>query len=319
MTKHLKLVILLFVSLTAKSQDYKGLWHGYITEFNYEITSGYLLHVKEHKDNIITGRAYIYSKKYFIFQGMLDFIGTVDKGNSKVTELVIVKSEMPTDMALLCIKFLNLSYGKKEDKDLLTGRWSGSSTQGNCRPGEVYLQRYDFSEQDQKNPIPDPILKMIATDVTPKMTFYDTELTTPIILNVNTFTVNLEIRDYLREDNDTISVHFNRKPIISNLEIKKRVFKKTVRLDKLSGLNEIIIYAENLGRIPPNTCVLTVNDGITKQKVNIMSSKQTSAVIYLNFVPSYSREPIKHDNAFEEELRKSRTPPRYPNHPGVTN
>src|SRR5690606_9296944 len=118
-------LIFCLTAFTAKAQDYKGVWHGYITEFDYIITSGYVLQVKEHKGNTISGRAYIYSKKYFLFQGLLDFIGTIDKSSSKITELVIVKSEMPTNMALLCVKFLNLDFNKKDAKETLTGSWNG--------------------------------------------------------------------------------------------------------------------------------------------------------------------------------------------------
>jgi|GEM_PF-723159 len=307
MTRNLKLVFLIFclTAFNAKAQDYKGIWHGYITEFNYTITSGYVLQVKEHKGNIISGRAYIYSKKYFLFQGLLDFIGTIDKSSSKVTELVIVKSEMPTDMALLCIKFLNLHFNKKENKETLTGSWNGYSERNACRPGEVFLQRYVLNDTTQTDPIPAPIIEMIHTDESPKMTFLNTELTTPIILNVSKPNVTVEISDYLREDNDTISVYFNRKPLISNLKIRKRAFKKSIRLDKLSGLNEIILYAENLGEVPPNTCVLIVNDGITKQKVNIFSSLQSSAVVYLNYTPAPASPTYLYNDDYDMQKARS--------------
>jgi hypothetical protein len=67
------------------------------------------------------------------------------------------------------------------------------------------------------------------------------------------------------------------------MRIYRKVQKKTIRLDPLAGLNEIVLYAHNLGLIPPNTCLLTVDDGKSKQKVRIESTKQKSAVIYLNY------------------------------------
>lgn len=313
--KLILLCLLLYLPYLIKAQDYKGIWHGYITEYNYEITSGYVLQVKEHKGNVISGRAYIYSKQYFLFQGLLDFIGTIEKENSKVTELVIVKSEMPTNNALLCIKFLNLAFSKKFNKETLTGNWNGYSSHNQCRPGEVYLQRYSFTDSTQADPIPAPIEKMIKEDINPKMTFLSTTLTQPIIINVTKSLLTLEIEDYLKEDSDTVSVYFNRVPILSNLAIRKKAYKKTVRLDKLSGLNEVVIYAENLGKIPPNTCVLTVNDGLTKQKVNIFSSKQSSAVIYLNYTPTPRKQipPYGYrsdeENKFNNELQKSKAGP----------
>jgi hypothetical protein len=284
MKKLLSLAVWLMTLIpAASSQDYKGLWVGHITEYDYEINSKYILQIKEHKGNIISGSAYIYSKDYFVFKGLLDFIGTVDMGKTKVTELAIIRSDMPTNMARLCIKYMNLSFGKVANVETLTGDWEGYTDFSNCRPGEVFLQRYKFDDPSQKDAIPGPVMEMIRANESPKMTFFDTELTPPQILDVSSVSIEIEIRDYLREDLDTVSVYLNRKEIISKLPIKRKPFYRNYRLDKVSGLNEIIVYAENLGQVPPNTCTLTVFDGTNRQRVNIFSSKQSSAVIYLNF------------------------------------
>lgn len=291
-TFQLVVLVILITSFSANAQNYKGLWHGYVTEHNNKVfSSRYFLQVKEHKGNIFSGRAFLYSKERFLFQGMFDFIGTINQTSSKVTELVIVKSIMPAEITHLCIKYLNLTYGNKGGKESLTGQWSGETSEKYpCFPGDVYLKRYTVADSAQSDTIPASILKVTETDTSPKMTFANTELTPPIVLEVRKNIVALEITDYLREDNDTVSVYLNRTSIISNLLINNKAYKKHIRLDKLSGLNEIIVYAENLGRIPPNTCVLTVDDGITKQKVNIFSSKKSSAVVYLNYTPDPKKQ-----------------------------
>ena len=115
-------------------------------------------------------------------------------------------------------------------------------------------------------------------------------------MNISKPTIKIEIRDYLREDNDTVTVFVNRDEIIKRHRITHRPYKKTISFNKLTGLNEIIVYANNLGNIPPNTCVMIIDDGSTKQRVNIFSSKQSSAVIYLNYTPKVSSTiPIQED------------------------
>jgi hypothetical protein len=105
------------------------------------------------------------------------------------------------------------------------------------------------------------------------------------VINVYSRQVGLEIKDYLRSDNDTISIYYNRKLLIDRLGIKKQPFRYSVRLERQSGLNEVILYANNLGEIAPNTSELIIDDGVKQQKILIESTKKTSAVIYLRYAP----------------------------------
>ncbi|MBU0696003.1 MAG: hypothetical protein KKE39_05690, partial [Bacteroidetes bacterium] len=59
--------------------------------------------------------------------------------------------------------------------------------------------------------------------------------------------------------------------------------EKRLPLDPNSEINELIIYANNLGKIPPNTCMMVVDDGITQQEIYITSSLQQSALLYLRY------------------------------------
>lgn len=50
-------------------------------------------------------------------------------------------------------------------------------------------------------------------------------------------------------------------------------------------LNEIILFAENLGKIPPNTSQLIIIDGTNTYRLIIESDLQKSAAIYLKYKP----------------------------------
>jgi hypothetical protein len=290
-SRRLKITIITLSILTSSivsigQVNYKGIWQGYITAPG-SYSSGYTLNIEEVSADRISGTAYIYRNENPIqFLGVLDFIGTVSNSGSKLTELVIVKEKMPDTIRRLCVKYMDLDFTQKDSLDYLSGNWDGSLTDHTaCLPGKVYLRRYNPAEPKGLEPIPDEIIKAIKEDESSKMHFLNTELAKPIIINVRNSILKFEIRDYLKEDMDTISIYLNRRPIIERMGIFKKPFKQTVRLDRNSELHEIILYAENLGQIPPNTSILTIADGEKKHRLIISSTKEVSAVIYLRYTP----------------------------------
>ena len=125
---------------------------------------------------------------------------------------------------------------------------------------------------------------MLLDDRDPNV-FLKTKLARPIVIEVSDNVIQLEIRDYLKEDGDIISVYHNRRPFIRNLLISNTTTHYTLQFNKNTELHEIILYAENLGQIPPNTSNLKVFDGVKEHQVLIQSSKEVSAVIYFRYLP----------------------------------
>jgi len=286
--RFLAIIILLHFHINSEAQiSYKGIWQGYITAPG-SYNSGYTLHVEEHLGDRISGTAYIYRNEDPIrFDGVLDFIGTVNSNESRVTELVILQQKMPDEHRRLCIKFMNLEYTQKDSLEYLTGNWDGSLTDKTpCIPGKVYLRRHNPMDPDGIEPIPSTILHAISADTSTNMTFLNTELANPIIIEVNNPLIKFEIRDYLREDFDTVSIYLNRRPIAQRIGIFKKPHRQSFRIDRNSELNEIVLYAENLGLVPPNTSNLLIIDGKKKHQLIIRSTKQVSAVVYLRFKPN---------------------------------
>lgn len=290
-------LILAFTNVSA--QNYTGIWQGYITASEGGLqyyNSGYALNVKSHQDDIITGNSYIYGRYTLKFEGLLDFIGTVQnqKSQSWLTELKVLDYKTSNDTFRLCVKLADLNFTHKDGIDYLTGNWNGSTESGsNCAPGKVYLQRYNPNKPDGIEPIPQEVMKMISDDNQSKMKFLETELMDPVIINVNSSFIHFELEDYMKEDMDTVSVYINRTPVLQNVKITKKPKTFAAHLDKRSELTEIIMYAENLGKIPPNTSTLTIIDGVKKYRVLIQSTREHSAVIYLRYAGKKQVNPPK--------------------------
>lgn len=275
---------ILSAALCSRAQSFKGIWQGYISAEDSYI-SGYSLNILQQEGNIISGKAYLYHNTAYHAEGRFDFIGTINGSNAKITELKIIDSIMPSDTVALCLKLMDLELLPQNDFDYLVGPWHGDSyRRESCIPGKAYLRRYTTKSPDGIEPVPPQLLTEMLKDK-PSMKFRNTELSKPIIISVKKNVVTLSVSDYLRADHDTVSLYYNRTPIAEKLHILKKAKKYVVRLDKLSGLNEVIMYANNLGEVPPNTSTLTIDDGIKKQTVIISSTLQTSAVLYLKYEP----------------------------------
>lgn len=276
---------LTIVSLpSANAQNLKGIWTGnFVSDTTGVpiINTEYVLNVKSQTNNIISGLAYVIEHRFRI-EGILEFIGFIDKNKVKISEIRILSSKIPIEDRFLCIKLLDLNLRLTDSIDYLQGHWTGNGESGDrCIPGMAYLKRYKTGGLTK---VSSKVLSMIAAN-TFSGGFMNTKLAEPAILTVRNHVLSVEVSDYLKEDMDTVSIFLNRKSFIRKLKIERKPYLKTLRIDRNAALNEIIMYAENLGRIPPNTSVLTINDGFTKQRVIIQSTKQTSAVIYLRYQP----------------------------------
>jgi len=87
----------------------------------------------------------------------------------------------------------------------------------------------------------------------------------------------------MKPDNDTVSIYLNREILAKNIQISKRPALIKFQIDKLIVLHELLLYAENLGLVPPNTSELILIDGETRHRVMIVSDKQKTAAIYLRY------------------------------------
>ena len=80
-------------------------------------------------------------------------------------------------------------------------------------------------------------------------------------------------------DGDSISVFLNNKPILAGQALHSRALNLYVELDSTKEVNEISMFAENLGKYPPNTALMIVTNGINRYEVYLSASlTQNSSV-----------------------------------------
>jgi len=83
----------------------------------------------------------------------------------------------------------------------------------------------------------------------------------------------------MANDGDMISLFYNQQLILSNQKLTHKSIKLKLELDDSKAFNEISMFAENLGLIPPNTALMIINDGKKKHEIRLTSSLEKNATI----------------------------------------
>jgi hypothetical protein len=68
--------------------------------------------------------------------------------------------------------------------------------------------------------------------------------------------IKLDVYDNGTIDGDTVSIFYNGKMIMSHRRLSSKPIEIDVTLDENTSLHSIVLFAENLGSIPPNTALI---------------------------------------------------------------
>jgi hypothetical protein len=109
----------------------------------------------------------------------------------------------------------------------------------------------------------------------------ENELVKTITTNANQVEIN--IYDNGTVDNDTISVYVDKKLVLSKKRLTEKAIPLTITLDENINYHELVMVAENLGEIPPNTSLMVVKAGKQQYEVRITSTEQKNAVIIFKY------------------------------------
>ena len=100
-------------------------------------------------------------------------------------------------------------------------------------------------------------------------------------IQVKNKTVRVDLYDNGEVDGDSISLFYNGKLLMSSKRLSEKAITLNITVED-DIVNELVMYAENLGTIPPNTALMVVTDGPKRYEVRITSDLEKSGVI--NFV-----------------------------------
>ncbi len=213
------------------------------------------------------------------------------------------------------VNFLDLKYLRKSKYEYLTGKWYGKSPNSRSTDGAggsfALMKTADTINADINNYFPNQ--SKLIQRYNRGDTFYmppkkntnkvsvlskskNAEQKKPveereniIIKNIviDTSKIEVDLYDNGDIDNDTISVYLNGQIILNNYRLTDKPKKLQLQMDRNAD-NEIVIVAENLGDIPPNTGLMVITVNNKRYEINLSSSFQTNAKIIVRVKKSLS-------------------------------
>lgn len=291
---------LVFIHLLAPvslhAQSIKGKWYGVGNVSTTNNTSNYLCEfILEQKGTVVTGELnYFFRNGYF---------------SNKI------KGTYNADKRLLKIKFIPIIYHQTVDAALgvdctmegefvlkvsrvestLTGAFhSDEDHKYTCAPINIKLTKLlkevpfkTLVENDIELQEKDTILKPMESPMVAlqREALIQLNMRTKKVvkeLELSEDSVRIDLYDNGEFDHDTVSVFYNGKLVQhkQQLETRKPITFR-VYVDSITANNEIVMFAENLGDIPPNAALMIITDKTHRYEVNLSSNFRESEAVRL--------------------------------------
>ncbi|MBC7948616.1 MAG: hypothetical protein H7Y42_12085 [Chitinophagaceae bacterium] len=98
-------------------------------------------------------------------------------------------------------------------------------------------------------------------------------------IEVDADAVKVDFYDNGEVDGDSVSVFFNNQLLVSSQKLSEKAIHFNLFLDSTRQSNEISMFADNLGSIPPNTALMIIDDGKKKYEIRLTSSLQKNGTV----------------------------------------
>lgn len=164
-----------------------------------------------------------------------------------------------------CIKQAELKLERFPQRQVLTGDWSGfieghTWKEGACASGKMYLEKPIVAQQTRQK-------------VESRSQVYEKEqgrkLRIDRVVQVSSPNLRIRVWDNGTVDGDIVTIFLNGQQLVRKFRVNKHKWSMPVKLTEPENL--LIIHAEDLGDITPNTVAVSIDDG-TKEEVLVISS-----------------------------------------------
>lgn len=98
-------------------------------------------------------------------------------------------------------------------------------------------------------------------------------------IEVESDSLRVSLYDNGEIDGDIISLFYNEQLILNSQKLTHKSIRINLVLDSLKTVNEISMFAENLGLIPPNTALMVIEDGKKRFEIRLSSSMEKNGTI----------------------------------------
>ena len=300
-----KLILLATVSITLQSQAQSvfGYWYGMARVKTNSIASNYLVELilQPQKGSVKGILSYYFKSTYRSIQVNGNY-----NGKTRMLSLYnvpVVYYGSISSMEVDCIMNLFATLRVAKAGSSLVGSFSGlpdnkymcvdvnfnlSLDPDMSKPDSVLIALRNFKEANQ-------VWKPTVADTLPSVNVVQRKVINYVVesefkerenvlideIEVDSDSLNIDFYDNGEIDGDSISVFFNQQLMAFSQKLSTRSLHFNITLDPGKELNELSMFADNLGTIPPNTALMIITDGEKKHEVRLSSNLEKNATVRL--------------------------------------
>jgi hypothetical protein len=291
------------LSSIAYSQDVVGYWYGNATVQNGGSANNYLLElVLKQNTSRVEGIVNYYFKNTF---RSFKVNGSFNKATRQLNifSVPVTYFLSSSTMEVDCSMDFNATLIVAKTASNLKGKFTGKPQYRNTCPEIIFdltlnkeannqdsilaaLREYKETYQVWRPTAVDtlvaatvinrPVINYVVTNQ-----YKERENTISDEITVESDSLQIDFYDNGEVDGDSISVFFNKNLVTFNRKLSARAIHFSVGLDTTREVNEISMFADNLGSIPPNTALMLLYDGKKRYEVRMTSSLQKNASVLI--------------------------------------
>jgi hypothetical protein len=265
---------MIFCATNLLGQKLTGVWEGTLNQglrvFTFKISV-------QHFHNSVRGFSYIYDSEGN--WGKISFKGSF-RNDTLIYAEGAIKKQNPGPNSW-CIKSGKLNFGRDTLGVFISGAW-----QGGCSPGTLLVRKISSVDSLSLEEQGELVLDGDQIICVPKRSLKPGKS-----VKIKKKTLKAFVFDSREEDGDSITIVFNDQIILKNYGLKKQPKKIILRVDASLPENKLVLYAENLGKTPPNTATIKIKSGYGKKSITLQSDFTSNDNI--SFVLSRSKAIIR--------------------------
>lgn len=300
--KNIVLVMAFFCSFSLQAQDIVGYWYGHANVKNGASANNYLVELilKQEKANVQGVINYYFRNTFRSFKLNGNFNSNSRQLN--IFNIPVTYFASTSTLEVDCAMDLNATLRVAKAGSNLKGKFLAKAAHRNVCP-EIF-----FDLKLNKDANNDSILVAIkkyketyqvwrpsTEDTLVAATIINRPVTNYVVTNqfkerekviveniaVESDSLQIDFYDNGEIDGDSISIFYNDKLIAFNRILSAKSVHFSVALDTTREVNDITMFADNLGSIPPNTALMLVYDGRKRYEVRLSSTFQKNASVMI--------------------------------------
>jgi len=286
--------LLLLACVYTSAQSVSGKWYGIGNAQYAGQNNNYLIEmILEQKGATVSGEFNYYFKNSF-FPNKIS--GSFDK---KTRQLIIkttpityfrsaavngVECSMNGEFTLIASRAESSLNGKFGSSDLYAYTCPDIMMNLKFAKEETNLEEYiDDSKKEASIAADKKDITTISAPLTVKQTVQDFKkriIEEAANLEMESSKITVQIFDNGQIDKDSVSLFYNGALLVEKEQLSNQGIRFEITLDS-TITNELSMFAENLGSIPPNTAVMILYDGEKRYEINLTSTLQTNGTILI--------------------------------------